>query len=79
MEQLFHIFRDNPNGRLEFIGSTQTLEASLELVKLTASKPTERFTIYNLRAHEITLLRADEVVDETSSSSRNPSRTVSSS
>jgi hypothetical protein len=65
MEQLFHIFRDRPNGKLELVGSAQTLESSLKLVRSKASGPTERFTIFNLMAHEITYLRADEAVDET--------------
>jgi hypothetical protein len=65
MEQLFHIFRDRPNGKLEFVGSAQTLESSLKLIGSKASGPTERFTIFNLLAHEIIYLRADEAVDET--------------
>jgi len=64
VEQLFHIFRDRPNGKLEFVGSAQTLESSLKLVRSRASGPTERFTIFNLSAHEITYLRADEAIDE---------------
>jgi hypothetical protein len=47
MKNLFHIFRDNPNGRL-VIGSTQTLETPL-VVKLTGSKSTERFR--HLQSH----------------------------
>jgi hypothetical protein len=65
MEQLFHIFRDRPNGKLEFVGNAQSLESSLQLVRSKASGPTERFAIFNLLAHEITYLRADEAVDET--------------
>jgi len=78
MEQLFHVFRHNPNGRLEFVGSTQTLESSWKLVRSKASGPTERFAIYNLLAHEITYLRADEAIDETSPPNRTPSGTVGS-
>jgi hypothetical protein len=59
---LFHIFRRNLNGRLDFVGSAQTLESSLKLVKSKAVEPTERFVIYNLLAHEIIYLRADEAV-----------------
>jgi hypothetical protein len=73
MEQLFHIFRRNPNGRLEFVGSTQTLESSMKLVRSKAVEPTERFVIYNLLAHEIIYLRADEAVDETTPPNRTPS------
>jgi len=65
MEQLFHIFRRNPNGRLEFVGSVQTLESSRKLIRSKADEPTERFVIYNLSAHEIIYLRADEAVDQT--------------
>jgi hypothetical protein len=65
LEQLFHFFRRNPNGRLEFVGSAQILESSLKLVRSKAVEPTERFAIYNLMAHEIIYLRADEPVDET--------------
>jgi len=78
MEQLFHIFRDRPNGKLEFVGSAQTLESSLKLVRSKASGPAERFTIFNLMAHEITRLRADEVVDQTSPPNRTPSGKVGS-
>ena len=77
MEQLFHVFRQYVNGRLEFVGGAQTLESSRQLVRSQASGPTERFAIYNLLAHEITFLRADEVIDETSPRP-NPSGTVSS-
>jgi hypothetical protein len=77
MEQSFHVFRQYLNGRLEFVGSTQTLESSRQLVRSKASGPAERFAIYNLLAHEIIYLRADEVFDETSSRP-NPSDTVSS-
>jgi hypothetical protein len=73
MEQLFHIFRRNPNGRLEFVGSAQTLESSRKLVRSTTVEPTERFVIYNLLAHEIIYLRADEAVDETTPPNRTPS------
>jgi hypothetical protein len=72
VEQLFHVFRQYLNGRLEFVGSTQTLESSRQLVRSKASAPTERFAIYNLLAHEIIYLRADEAIDETS-----PQRTAS--
>jgi hypothetical protein len=78
MEQLFHIFRQYLNGRLEFVGSAQTLESSLKLVRSKAVEPTERFAIYNLVAHEIYYLRADETVDEASPPQRTPSGTVSS-
>jgi hypothetical protein len=73
MEQLFHVFRQYLNGRLEFVGSTQTLESSRQLVRSKASGPTERFAIYNLLAHEIIYLRADEAVDETTPPNRTPS------
>jgi hypothetical protein len=65
MEQLFHVFRVNPNGRLEFVGSTQSLESSRQLVRSKASGPAERFAIYNLLAHQITYVSADEAVDAT--------------
>jgi len=70
MEQSFHVFRQYLNGRLEFVGSTQTIESSRQLVRSKGSGPTERFAIYNLLAHEITYLRADEAVDETSPPNR---------
>ena len=41
------------------------VESSLKLIGSKASGPSERFTIFNLLAHEITYLRADEAVDET--------------
>jgi len=63
MEQLFHVFRDRPNGKLEFVGSTQTLDSARTQVRSKASGPTERFAIFNLLAHEITYLRADEAVN----------------
>jgi hypothetical protein len=77
MEQLYHVFRQCLNGRLEVVGSAQTLESSLKLVRSKASGATERFAIYNLLAHEITYLRADEAAEETSTSNRTPSGTVS--
>ena len=61
----FHVFRRRQNGRLEFVGSAQTLESSRRLVKSNASGPTERFAIYNLLKHEIIFLCADEAVDDT--------------
>ena len=73
MEQSFHVFRQYLNGRLEFIGSPQTLESSRQLVRSKASGPAERFAIYNLVAHEIYYLRADEGVDETTPPNRTPS------
>jgi len=65
MEQSFHVFRQYLNGRLEFVGSVQTLESSRQLVRSKASGSTERFAIYNLLAHEIIFLRAEEAVDQT--------------
>jgi hypothetical protein len=65
MEQLFHIFRHQPDDRLEFVGSTQTLESSRQLVRSKASELTERFAIYNVLTHEITYLRADASSAET--------------
>ena len=79
MEQSFHVFRQYVNGRLEFVGSTPTLESSRQLVRSKASGPTERFAIYNLLAHEITYLRADETAEETNTSNRTASGTVGSS
>ena len=70
MEQLFHIFRDRPNGKLEFVGSTQTLESARQLVRSKASGPAERFAIFNLSVHEITYLRGDEAVEETKAPKR---------
>jgi hypothetical protein len=55
METLLQIFRDSLNGKLEFVGSGQTLESSLKLVRSTATGPAERFVIFNLSAHEITI------------------------
>ena len=45
MEQSFHVFRQYLNGRLEFVGSTQTIESSRQLVRSKGSGPTERFAI----------------------------------
>ena len=41
----FHVFRQYLNGRLEFVGSTLTLESSRQLVRSKALGPTERFAI----------------------------------
>jgi len=76
MEQLFHVFRQYLSGRLEFVGSTQTIESSRQLVRSKASGPAERFAIYNLLVHEIIYLRADEAIDETSQPNQTPSGTV---
>jgi hypothetical protein len=59
MERVFDIFRHNPDGRLVFVGSAQTLQSSHQLVRSTASAPTERFAIYNVFTREITYLSAD--------------------
>ena len=77
MEQLFHIFRLDPGGKVDYVGSAQTLESSRELVLLKAFELTERFAIYNVLTHEITYLHASEVVDETSSSTRSSSSAMS--
>jgi hypothetical protein len=61
MGPLFHIFRHKANRTLEFVGSTQTLEASRQLVKSKAAEPSERFAIYSVLTGEITYLNADEV------------------
>ena len=66
MEQLFHIFRLTPDGKVEYVGSTQTSESARELVVAKALEPTERFAIYNVLTHEITYLQAKEVVGESS-------------
>jgi len=60
MRPLFHIFRQNANRTLEYVGSTQTQEASRYLVKSKAAEPSERFAIYSVVTGEITYLRADE-------------------
>jgi hypothetical protein len=65
VQLLFHIFRHDRDGRLEFVGSTQTLQASRQLIRWKASEPTERFAIYNASTHEITHLHAAEAVDAT--------------
>jgi hypothetical protein len=70
MEQLFHIFRLTPDGKVEYVGSTQTSESARELVVAKALEPTERFAIYNVLTHEITYLHAKEVVDESSPPTR---------
>ena len=70
MEQLFHIFRLSTDGKVDYVGSAQTLESSRELVILKALELTERFAIYNVLTHEIIYLHASDVVDETSPSTR---------
>ena len=70
MEQLFHIFRLTPDGKVEYVGSTQTSESARELVVAKALEPAERFAIYNVLTHEITYLHAKEVVDESSPPTR---------
>jgi len=74
MEQLFHIFRLDPDGKVDYVGSAQTPESARELVVLKAFERTERFAIYDVLTHEITYLHANEVIDETSQ----PTRTSSS-
>jgi hypothetical protein len=40
--------RHNENRTLEFVGSTQTEEASRQLVKSKAVEPSERFAVYSV-------------------------------
>lgn len=59
-ELLFHVFRHDREGRLEFVGSTQTLDSSRHIVRSKTFEPMEEFVIYNVLTHELVYLRADQ-------------------
>jgi hypothetical protein len=63
MEPFFHVFRHNADDAFQFVGSAQSLESSRELVRLQASEPKKQFVIYDVLTHEITYLRAEDVVE----------------
>ena len=61
MDPLFHVFRRNVDGTIQFVGSAQSLESSRQLVKLKASESMQQFVIYSVLTHEINYLAEDVV------------------
>jgi hypothetical protein len=61
MDPLFHVFRRNVDGTIQFVGSAQSLELSRQLVKLKASESMQQFVIYSVLKHEINYLAEDVV------------------
>jgi len=58
-DDLFEVFRDGYPS-LTWIGSTDSLHAARELIRVNAASPDERFIIYAVVSHERLYLRASE-------------------
>ena len=58
-DDLFDVFRD-ARPSLVWIGSTDSLHAAHELIKVNAACPDERFIIYAVVSHERFYLRAED-------------------
>jgi hypothetical protein len=58
-DDLYDVFRD-VYPSLIWIGSTDSLHAARELIKVSAAGPNERFIIYAVVSHERFYLRAED-------------------
>jgi hypothetical protein len=64
MERYFDVFRQDADGSVRWIASTESMQSAKRLVRSNAVEPSEQFVIHNILAGERVYLRAVEAFAE---------------